>query len=359
MASPSEHSAEPATSVVACLGGERTALERRATPAPAAGEMLLKLRVAGFCGTDLFKLTTGRVSPGMVLGHEIVGEVAKLGDGVSRFAVGDRIVAPHHVPCGECLLCRNGNETMCEAFRENLMEPGGFADHVLIRDRATAQAAHKVPDGVSDAAAVFMEPAACVLRGVNRADLRLDGTAAIMGGGSMGLLHLLVIKAALPSSRVLLIDPAPERRALAESLGADVVANPGDQALHAAAKLTGGYGADAVFDTVGGAKLLEAGLALSRQGGSVILFAHAPDGERASFDLNDLFKFERRVLGAYSGALAEQSAVFELIKSGDFDPTPLVSHTMPLDEFEAGYKLAKERQALKILFTPSRAAGAS
>ena len=80
--------------------------------------------------------------------------------------IGDRIAVPHHVSCGTCRLCRSGNPTMCDTFRDNLMEPGGFADYVLIRDRATAEAAHKVPDGISDAAAVFMEPAACVLRGV-------------------------------------------------------------------------------------------------------------------------------------------------------------------------------------------------
>ncbi|HBC07028.1 MAG TPA: alcohol dehydrogenase, partial [Rhodospirillaceae bacterium] len=113
----------------------------------------------------------------------------------------------HHVPCGTCLMCRRGNETMCETFRENLMAPGGFADTVLIKARATAQAAHRVPDGVSDEAAVFMEPAACVLRGVERAAVAADGVAVIQGAGSMGLLHLLVLKAALPGVRVAVIDP--------------------------------------------------------------------------------------------------------------------------------------------------------
>ena len=129
-----------------------------------------------------------------------------------------------------------------------------------------------------------------------------------------------------------------------------------ESALAAATTMTDGYGVDAVFDTVGGASLLEAGLALSRQGGSVILFAHAPHGQCANFDLNNLFKYERRVLGTYSGALGEQAAVLALITSGRFDPTPLVSHTMPLDDFARGYQLAKERKALKILFTPSLAA---
>jgi len=356
MVSKSEPDMAPSNNVITCLGGEDTAMESRPIPTPRAGELLLKLRCVGFCGTDLFKLTTNSVKPGMVLGHEIVGEVAAIGEGVNQFALGDRVAVPHHVPCGSCRLCLSDNETMCEIFRDNLMEPGGFADHVLIRDRATAQAAHKVPDTVSDEAAVFMEPAACVLRGVNRSGIGPEGTAAVMGGGSMGLLHLLVIKAVYPYAKVLLIDPVVDRSTLATELGADKTAAPGDDALAAAAAMTDGYGVDAVFDTVGGASLLEAGLALSRQGGSVILFAHAPHGQCANFDLNDLFKYERRVLGTYSGALGEQAAVLALITSGRFNPAPLVSHTMPLDDFARGYGLAKERKALKILFTPSLAA---
>lgn len=341
--------------VVACQGGDRTTLEARPVPAPGAGELLLRLRVVGFCGTDLFKLDTGAAAPGTVLGHELVGEVVAVGAGVDGFAIGDRVAVPHHVPCGECVYCRHGNETMCETFRENLMAPGGFADTVLIRPRATAQAAHRLPDGLSDEAAVFVEPAACVLRGVDRSDIGDDGVAAIQGGGSMGLLHLLVLKAARPGVKVLVVDPVTERQQLPRDLGADAAAAPGDDAVKAIAALSDGVGADAVFDTVGGAGPLKAALGLTRQGGSVVLFAHAPDGQHADFDLNDLFKYERRILGTYSGALGEQAEIFRLLETGALDPTPLVTHKMPLDEFQAGVDLVRARRALKVLFTPSRA----
>ena len=99
--------------VVACLGGDKTALETRPLPDVGPGELLLDLRVVGFCGTDLFKLDTGAAGPGTVLGHELVGEVAAVGGGVTDFKPGDRVAVPHHVPCGECLVCRRGNETMC------------------------------------------------------------------------------------------------------------------------------------------------------------------------------------------------------------------------------------------------------
>ena len=341
--------------VIACLGGERTVLEERPAPVPGAGELLLRLRVVGFCGTDLFKLDSSAAAAGTVLGHELVGEVIVLGGGVTGFAEGDRVAVPHHVPCGTCHLCRCGNETMCEVFRENLLEPGAFADTILVKSRATEFAARHLPDHVSDEAAVFMEPAACVLRGVHRAGMDANGAAAVLGAGSMGLLHLLVLRAALPGCSVIVMDPVAERRALAEKLGARNTAMPGNAALEAVRAATGGFGADAVFDTVGGNETLKAALGLTRQGGTVVLFAHAPDGGKAGFDLNDLFKYERRIVGTYSGAVREQAEIFELIGKGDLDPSPLVTHKMPLDDFEHGVALVRNHQALKVLFTPSRA----
>jgi L-iditol 2-dehydrogenase len=340
--------------VVACLGGERTKLELRPVPEPGPGELLLRLRVVGFCGTDLFKLKTGSAAQGAVLGHELVGEVIACGAGVAAFAVGDRVVVPHHVPCGTCVYCRRGNETMCETFKENLMEPGGFADAILIRRRATELAARKLPDSLSDEAAVFMEPAACVLRGIRRSGLDADGVALVLGSGSMGLLHLLVLKAVLPNARVLMVDLDEDRLRLAKKLGAAGAVKPGDDATKAVQELTDGLGVDAVFDTVGGEKPLNAGLASTRAGGSVVLFAHAPEGGHANLDLNMLFKSERRIIATYSGALDEQREIFDRLVDGSFDPSPLVTHTMPLDDFERGVSLVVERKALKVLFTPSR-----
>lgn len=343
---------EGTTAAVACLGGERTRLEARPLPSPAAGEMLLRLRVVGFCGTDLFKLKTGSAEPGAVLGHELVGEVMALGDGVSGFAIGDRVVVPHHVACGTCAYCRRGNETMCAVFKENLMRPGGFAEAILIGARAVALAARKLPDGLSDDAAVFVEPAACVLRGIERSGV-IEGVAVVLGAGSMGLLHLLVLRAVRPEVAVAVIDPDAARLALAERLGASACAAPGEAGA-AVRRLSAGLGADAVFDTVGGAATLSSGLTLTRAGGSVVLFAHAPENGSAALDLNALFKSERRIVATYSGALREQQAVFDLLVAGRLDPTPLVTHVMPLDEFDRGVALVTARKALKVLFTPSR-----
>jgi L-iditol 2-dehydrogenase len=347
------------TTVAACAGEGSIRIESRPRPAPGPGEMLLRLRCAGLCGTDLFKLRHGMAADGAVLGHEIVGTVAALGEGAAGFAVGDRVAVPHHAACGECALCRRGNEPLCPAFRENLLVPGGFSEWVLVRERAVRQAAFGLPSHLSDEAAVFLEPAACVLRGLRHARLPETapppGCVAVLGAGSMGLLHLLVLKAVHPDLRVAVSDPLEERLDLARRLGADATAIPGEEIRRAVEDLSEGLGADAVFDTVGGAGPLEAALGLSRPGGAVVLFAHAPhgeDGERAGFDLNAFFKNERRLLGTYSSSLADQREVFRLLALRRLDPSPLVTHRLPLSRLAEAVDLARELRALKVLLVP-------
>lgn len=354
-----------ATVVAACAAEGGVRIETRPRPAPGPGEMLLRLRCAGLCGTDLFKLRHGTAPAGAVLGHEIVGTVAALGDGVAGFALGDRVAVPHHAACGECALCRRGEEPQCPAFRENLLVPGGFSEWVLVRERAVRQAAFGLPPHLPDEAGVFLEPAACVLRGIRHARLAETapppGSAAILGAGGMGLIHLLVLKAVHPDLRVLVSDPLEERLGLARRLGADAAVAPGDETLRAMEGLSDGLGADAVFDTVGGRGPLESALALSRPGGTVVLFAHAPQdgksGERADFDLNAFFKSERRLLGTYSSSLADQREVFRLLSLRRLDPSPLVTHRLPLSRFEEAVGLARERRALKVLLVPDGEAG--
>jgi L-iditol 2-dehydrogenase len=361
IATPTTNSVTAMT-VAACAAGGAVRLEPRPRPEPGPGEMLLRLRYAGLCGTDLFKLAHGTAPEGSVLGHEVVGTVETLGEGASGFAPGDRVVVPHHVACGECAFCRRGSEPLCPAFRENLLSPGGFSEWVLVRERAVRQAAFGLPPHVPDEAAVFLEPAACVLRGVRHARLAetalpgpVPGCAAILGGGSMGLLHLLVLKAVHPTLAVAVSDPLEERRDLALRLGADAAAPPGAPFQVAVGGLTGGLGADAVFDTVGGAGPLADALDVSRPGGVVVLFAHASEDESAGFDLNAFFKAERRLLGTYSSSLTDQRDVYRLLVTRRLDPSPLVTHRLPLSRFDEAVALARERRALKVLLTPDEA----
>lgn len=338
--------------VAACDREGNLRIEARKAPVPQFGEIVLQLVWCGFCGTDLFKLNNISQPEGTVLGHELVGIVHQVGDGVTKFTQGDRVVAPHHVACGRCALCRRGSRTLCPVFKENLMSPGGFSEFVLLGERVVNQGARIIPDHVSDEAAAFLEPAACVLRGIDKADIRdVEGCAVIVGGGSMGLLHLAVLRAVLPALKIVVSDPVEDRRELAADLGATAGCLPED--LESTVKhLTDGLGADAVFDTVGGSQILVSALGALRAGGTVVLFAHATEGESAGFEINPLFKNEHRVVASYSGSLDEQDRIADLIFSGRLDPLPLVTHRIPLDRAQEAVNLARRRHALKILIGP-------
>ena len=338
--------------VAACTSDGNLRIEQRPIPAPGAGEIVLRLVWCGFCGTDLFKLDNRSQPAGAILGHELVGVVHQVGSGVATFAPGDRVVAPHHVACGRCALCRRGSRTLCSVFKENLMSPGGLSEFVLLGERIVSQAARLIPDNVPDESAAFLEPAACVLRGIDKAEIRdPEGCAVIVGGGSMGLLHLVVLQAVHPDLRIIVSDPIEERRLLAETLGATRSCQP-EQLQATVEKLTDNLGADAVFDTVGGSQILKSALATLRPGGTAVLFAHAAEGETAGFELNPLFKNEQRVVATYSGSLEEQDRVANLIFSGGLDPRPLVTHRIPLDQAQDAVDLARSRKALKILIGP-------
>ncbi|MCY3963474.1 MAG: alcohol dehydrogenase catalytic domain-containing protein [Acidobacteria bacterium] len=327
-------------------------LELAEVPEPPirTGEALVELIYCGLCGTDLYKLDDAGRTPGEVLGHEVVGRVVE-----SRSAslqAGDRVVAPHHAPCGDCRLCRSGAETMCPQFAENLLDPGGFSERLRLKARAVQRTVRKLDDALADEAATFVEPAACVLRGVGRAGLVGETPAiVVIGAGSMGLLHLLVLRAVLPGGRIVIVEPDAGRRATARQLGADTAVPP-DAIADLADPAKPQAGADAVFDTAGGQEAFDLALEVTRPGGRVVLFAHAARKARVTLDINAVFKTERHVIGAYSGSPAEQARVLDLLHEGALDPTPLVTHRMPLDRATEAVDLCRRREALKVLLHP-------
>ncbi|MCY3593049.1 MAG: alcohol dehydrogenase catalytic domain-containing protein [Acidobacteria bacterium] len=314
------------------------------------GEALIELIYCGFCGTDLYKLTEAGRPAGEVLGHEVVGRVVESRS--TSLRAGDRVVAPHHAPCGDCRLCNSGAETMCARFADNLLDPGGFSERLRLKARAVQRTVRKLDAGLADEAAAFVEPAACVLRGVDRAGLVGETPAiVVIGAGSMGLLHLLVLRATLPDARILVAEPDPQRRAIALDLGADSATHPADLADTARGDLPEGN-ADAVFDTAGGQRAFDLALEVTRPGGRVVLFAHAARDARVTFDINKVFRSERQVIGAYSGSPAEQTRVLDLLYEGTLDPTPLVTHRLPLDRAAEAVDLCRRRAALKVLLHP-------
>src|SRR5207302_2703757 len=204
--------AEPMKAAVLREGG-RLVAEEWPRPALGEGDVLLRLKGCGLCGADLAKIGDPGTRVPVVLGHEVVGEVAAIGAGVAECAIGDRVVAAHHVPCGTCHYCRRGSESMCRAFKASNLDPGGFAEYVRVPPANVRHASFRVPEHLSDEEASFVEPLACCLRAVDRARVEPGDTAVVVGLGSIGCLFTQLLARA--GAAVAGADPLAPRAALA------------------------------------------------------------------------------------------------------------------------------------------------
>src|SRR5438093_433961 len=252
------------------LGAGKVIAEWWPRPAIGDSEVLLRLLGCGLCGSDIAKIVDPSTPVPLVLGHEVVGEIVALGPDVTDCAIGDRVVAAHHVPCGDCHYCRRGSESMCRAFKASNLDPGGFAEYVRVPPANVRHASFRVPEHLSDEEASFVEPLACCLRAVDRARVEPGDTAVVVGLGSIGCLFTQLLARA--GAAVAGADPLAPRAALARELGAREAGDP-ETAAKAARELSDGRGADHVIVTGGGADVLGWAAALTRDGGAIHYFA--------------------------------------------------------------------------------------
>ncbi|MEK6664802.1 MAG: alcohol dehydrogenase catalytic domain-containing protein [candidate division NC10 bacterium] len=316
-------------------------------PVIGAGELLLKVRGCGLCGSDVVKIRSGRVTPPAVFGHEVVGDVVAVGGGAGGFEVGDRLVVAHHVPCFACHYCRRGSPSMCRSFKTANLDPGGFAEFVRVPAPNVRHAAFKVPKTLSDEAASFTEPLACCLRAVKRAGVLSGDVAWVIGLGSVGCLFVQLLHRA--GARVLGSDPLAARVALGQKFGAEAF-----QTLEAlgerARELTDGRGVDLVLVTAGGAPVLRPAAAGVRDGGAIHCFAGG-EGEELPLSLDALYHRELTLTATYSSSPAELAEAFELLVQGQIQVDGLITHRLPLSRLAEGVALTVEREAVKVFVT--------
>lgn len=317
-------------------------------PTAGPGELVLRLRGCGLCGSDIAKIVGSDVPAPVVLGHEVVGDVVEAGEGVAGFGVGDRVVAAHHVPCGTCHYCRRGSESMCRAFKASNLDPGGFAEYVRVPPPNVRHATFRIPGHLTDEEASFVEPLACCVRAVDRARLEPGDTVVVVGLGSIGCLFVQLARRA--GAVVVGADPLAARTPLARSLGA-AVAGDADSAARAARELSEGRGADHVVITGGGADVLPWAVGLLREGGTLHFFASGP-GESLPLPLATLYHRELTVTSTYSSSPAALARAFWLLAAGKVDVEALVTHRLPLARLAEGVDLMRRREALKVYVTP-------
>jgi len=343
-------------------------LETVPVPRIGAGELLIKIATCGVCGTDLKKIHMGSHSAPRIFGHEMAGVVAEVGAGVTKFAVGDRVMSFHHVPCGECYYCRKNTPAQCPLYKKTGatagFEPsgGGFAEYIRVMDFVVNYGGVvRIPVGVPFEQAAFVEPLNTVLKGVKLLNLAPDDTVLVIGQGPIGLMHAALAKRI--GARVLTSDLFPERHAIAARFGLTNPIHAGtENVVERVLAETDGRGADAVIVAVGGNALIRTAMDAVRPGGKVMLFAQTQHGE-ATFDPAAVCVDEKTLIGSYSSSFPIMDEVTSLVFDGyrnGFDLTQLISHRFPFEEASAAIEIASHPQpgSMKIMMEPVPGAGA-
>jgi L-iditol 2-dehydrogenase len=332
----------------AVLRGPRAlAIESVEAPRAGPGEVLLRVRAAGICGTD-YRLFTGErpVAYPLVPGHEFIGEVADTGAGVGRVAVGDRVAVEPNWGCGRCDLCRDGSGNLCLARTAvGIDRAGGFAELCVLPERACWVA----PSGLTDDQLLLTEPLAVVVRAVARATPRAGESAAVIGAGTLGLLALQVLRA--HGCRVLVVSRTARRLALARALGAERVVALGDEggdAVEAARALSGRDGVDLAVETAGTATAVEfilGRVGFVRPGGRVVLSGLPHEPAAIPF-----FWLVRRELDVRGSMIYQQEfgEALALLARGAVEIAPLLTHRFPLGDIGAALEAHRQPGAIKV-----------
>jgi len=329
-------------------------IENVGVPKAESGELLVKVRAATTCGTDLKIFQRGYVEGVIklptVFGHEWAGDIVEVGEGVSWLKKGMRVRAGNSSPCLRCYMCQRGKFNLCE---DMMWLWGAYAEYIKVPQRIVMLNTQEIPAHVSYEEAAVTEPLACVLHGVEEAGIKLGDTVAITGAGPIGLLYLLTVKK-VGASRVIISDTVEERLQLAQKIGADETINAKQEnTVEETKKLTNGYGADVVIEAIGTPTTWEQALKMVRKGGTVLEFGGCPPGTEIKVSTEQLHYGETTILGAFHTTPTHFKKALNLIASGTINVKPLITNRMKLADLKRAFEtLTTSKTDIKIAIQP-------
>ncbi len=325
-------------------GAHRLSTQNVADPVCGANDVVVRVTQAGICGTDLHIFRGEYLSAfPLIPGHEFVGRVAEVGSQVHTFKVGDRVVGDPNLACGECEFCRSLQPNHCRNWQGiGITQPGAFAEYVAM----PARAVYRVPDEISDTAAAFIEPLSCVVYALGHIRVRAGDDVLLYGAGPMGLLLTQALHHS-GAARVVVVEPNAQRAALAKQVGADIVLTPQEAA--ALAQDPGEF--HVVVEATGVPAVIQRALDHLRPGGQYLQFGVAPIGTTVAWDPYRIFKNDWSVHGSFALSFTFQPAI-RWLKSRALDVELLVSHVLPLSDFESGFAAFMRGDSLKVHLRP-------
>ncbi|MGI0054403.1 MAG: alcohol dehydrogenase catalytic domain-containing protein [Thermoplasmata archaeon] len=327
-------------------------------PRAGVGEIVVTLAACGICGTDLEKVKGGyRAST--TLGHEPVGRVSSVGEGVSGLFEGDRVFVHHHVPCGTCAVCRRGDFTFCATYAKTNLDPGGFSEKFRVSaSHVRAGAVLRLDASIAWDEGTLLEPAGCVVTALRRVGFAPGRSVFVYGLGPVGLLYARIAKG-LGASWVGGAEISARRRAVAEAGGIDLALDPRDAGggidrVHAA---TGGEGVDLAVVATGAPAALRGAFGLVRRGGTVNLFGVPATGSRLDVDLQELYLQGIRVVPTYATGEEEIREVHRMRVDGKLRLADLVTDHFPLSDVTVAFERARDADASVKVVLRGPAAG--
>jgi L-iditol 2-dehydrogenase len=313
-------------------------LEERPKPEIKEGDVLIKVKASGICGTDVMEWYRVKKAP-RVLGHEISGEIVETKN--SKFKVGDRVFVSHHVPCNECKYCLEGNHTACETLHSGNYDPGGFSEYVRV-PKINVENGTYLLNKVSYEEGTMIEPLGCVLRGQRVVNVKKNHTVLILGSGVSGLMNIQIAK--LKGAKVIATDIDPYRLKKAKEFGADEVINVSKEQLDVKA--------DRVIICTGAmAAVKQAFENVDKKG--IILFFAIPNKD-VELPIVDFWRNELTVTSSYGAAPVDLEEALELIKDNKVNVKDMITHKLPLDKIQEGFKIVAEaKENLKVVIEPN------
>ena len=319
-------------------------------PEPSEGELLVEIRASLTCGTDLKAFIRGHSlipMPGP-FGHEFSGIIVDKGKGVSRFRIGDPVMAVHSAPCLQCSYCLKGFFNLCE----NIMSAkvlGAFAQYILLPKHVVAQNVFKKPEGLSFKEAAFLEPLSCVVHGMEGLGIKKGDTVFIIGAGPIGLLHLMLAKS--KGAKVIITGLERERLKTAKKLGAEHVFDPSD-AVDSILDFTTDLGVDYVFECTGQPAIWEASVDYVRRGGTVILFGGCRTGTKVTFNAERLHYDEITLKGTFHFTPDDVKNAHSLLRNKKIDVNKLISGTFRLKDIQNVFSKLVSGEGIKYAIVP-------
>jgi L-iditol 2-dehydrogenase len=333
-------------------------VEEMPIPPIGPGEILVKVIASGICGSDVLEWYRVKKAP-RVLGHEIAGEIAALGEGVDKYHVGQRVFVSHHIPCNTCYYCLKGYHTACETLHTTNFDPGGFAEYIRIPRLNVDRGVFVLPDEVSYEEGTFVEPLGCVLRGQRVARFQPGDSVLILGAGISGLLHLQAA-CALGAGRVLATDIDEYRLKAAAEMGADAVlnvakANRSVEDFSAwVRQVNNNRLVDLAIVCTGALSAFNQALKSVDRGGTVLCFATTEPDVNIPVPINEFWRNEIKLMPSYGNAPLDAALALELIRAKRLPLQKMITHRLPLDKIALGFQLVAEaRDSIKVIIDPT------